>query len=137
MDSGVLPDFLPETAAVRAGDWSIASIPADLADRRFQVIGPVDRKSVINALNVVQKLSAVLSTLPPLMRNRFSYVIDEILEQMQNDGMSKAAADKARAGKGQPGAGPAPGSEAGPQPEGGSKDEGPIIDAEVVDEKKG
>jgi len=50
-DSGVLPDFLSDTAAVRAGDWNIASIPPDLAHRRFQVIGPVDRKSVINALN--------------------------------------------------------------------------------------
>jgi len=52
----------------------------------------------------------------------------------------KAAAEKARAG--QPGAGgPAPGPEAGPRPGGepqgeGKKDEGPIIDAEVVDEKK-
>jgi malate synthase len=50
-DSGVLPDFLPETSAVRARDWSIAPIPADLTDRRFQVIGPVDRKTVITALN--------------------------------------------------------------------------------------
>src|SRR6266852_4402653 len=49
--AGGLPDFLPETAAVRAADWSIAPIPADLADRRFQVIGPADRKTVINALN--------------------------------------------------------------------------------------
>src|SRR3984957_1653144 len=49
--AGVMPDFLPETAAVRAADWSIAPIPADLADRRFQVIGPADRKTVINALN--------------------------------------------------------------------------------------
>ena len=49
--AGVLPDFLPETAAVRAADWSIAPIPADLADRRFAVIGPADRKTVINALN--------------------------------------------------------------------------------------
>jgi malate synthase len=49
--AGVLPDFLPETAAVRAADWSIAPIPADLADRRFEVIGPADRKTVINALN--------------------------------------------------------------------------------------
>src|SRR5260370_19712573 len=45
----------------------------------------------------------------------------------------KAASEKARAqgGKGQP--------EGGPQPSGGDegkKDEGPIIDAEVVDEKK-
>jgi malate synthase len=49
--AGVMPDFLPETAAVRAGDWSTAPIPADLADRRFEVIGPADRKTVINALN--------------------------------------------------------------------------------------
>jgi malate synthase len=49
--TGVLPDFLPETARVRAADWSIAPIPADLADRRFQVMGPVDRKMLINALN--------------------------------------------------------------------------------------
>ena len=49
--AGVLPDFLPETAAVRAADWSIAPVPADLADRRFEVIGPADRKTMINALN--------------------------------------------------------------------------------------
>jgi len=50
----------------------------------------------------------------------------------------KAASEKARAGApgGQPGAGPETG---GPGPTGGEgkKDEGPIIDAEVVDEKKG
>ena len=51
LDSGVLPDFLPGTAAVRAGDWNIAPVPADLVERRFQVIGPVDRKTVITALN--------------------------------------------------------------------------------------
>jgi molecular chaperone DnaK len=52
----------------------------------------------------------------------------------------KAASEKARAGKeqGQPGGGPGAGEAGGPgQPnEGGKKDEGPIIDAEVVDEKK-
>jgi len=48
----------------------------------------------------------------------------------------KATAEKAQAGKGQPD-GPPPGPEAGgPKPEDGKKDEGPIIDAEVVDEKK-
>ena len=50
----------------------------------------------------------------------------------------KAAAEKARAGQqGQPGG--RPGAEAGgagEAKEGGKKDEGPIIDAEVVDEKK-
>ncbi|HEV2391601.1 MAG TPA: molecular chaperone DnaK [Verrucomicrobiae bacterium] len=49
----------------------------------------------------------------------------------------KAASEKARAGKGQeqPGAGGGP-SAGGEQAQGAKKDEGPIIDAEVVDEKK-
>src|SRR6185312_5072286 len=51
-DAGEMPDFLPETLAVRTGEWRIASIPADLVDRRLAVTGPVDRKMVINALNV-------------------------------------------------------------------------------------
>jgi len=51
LDAGGLPDFLPETATIRADDWTIANIPADLANRRLQVMGPVDRKSVITALN--------------------------------------------------------------------------------------
>ncbi|MGZ8999130.1 MAG: hypothetical protein ACXW2T_09775, partial [Allosphingosinicella sp.] len=50
-DSGHLPDFLPETAAIRAGDWSVGEIPADLRDRRVEITGPTDRKMVINALN--------------------------------------------------------------------------------------
>lgn len=51
IDQGHLPDFLPETEAVRKGDWTIAPIPADLQDRRVEITGPVDRKMVINALN--------------------------------------------------------------------------------------
>jgi molecular chaperone DnaK len=48
----------------------------------------------------------------------------------------KAASEKARAGQpGEAGAQPGPES-AGRPPEGDKKDEGPIIDAEVVDEKK-
>ncbi len=50
-DAGETPDFLPETAAVRAGDWKVAPIPADLLDRRVEITGPVDRKMIINALN--------------------------------------------------------------------------------------
>ncbi|WP_150286117.1 malate synthase A [Rhabdaerophilum calidifontis] len=50
-DAGTLPDFLPETANIRAGDWKVAPIPADLQDRRVEITGPVDRKMVINALN--------------------------------------------------------------------------------------
>jgi malate synthase len=48
---GRLYDFLPETASVRASEWRVAPIPADLQDRRVEITGPVDRKMVINALN--------------------------------------------------------------------------------------
>jgi malate synthase len=51
LDRGVLPDFLPETAQIRAGDWRVAAVPADLADRRVEITGPVDRKMIVNALN--------------------------------------------------------------------------------------
>ena len=51
LDAGELPDFLPETAAVRSGDWQVAPIPPALLDRRVEITGPVDRKMVINALN--------------------------------------------------------------------------------------
>ncbi|RAK57572.1 malate synthase A [Phenylobacterium deserti] len=50
-DAGESPDFLPETAHIRAGDWTVAPIPADLLDRRVEITGPVDRKMIINALN--------------------------------------------------------------------------------------
>ena len=50
-DAGALPDFLPETADIRAREWRVAPIPADLQDRRVEITGPVDRKMVINALN--------------------------------------------------------------------------------------
>lgn len=51
LDSGILPDFLPETRELRESDWRVASIPADMRDRRVEITGPVDRKMVINALN--------------------------------------------------------------------------------------
>src|SRR3954452_12750442 len=44
-------DFLPETADVRSGDWTVAEAPADLRDRRVEMTGPTDRKMTINALN--------------------------------------------------------------------------------------
>ena len=50
-DAGKLPDFLPETQAIREGDWKVAPVPADLQDRRVEITGPTDRKMVINALN--------------------------------------------------------------------------------------
>jgi malate synthase len=51
IDSGVLPDFLPDTEEIRKGDWKVAPIPDMLQDRRVEITGPVDRKMVINALN--------------------------------------------------------------------------------------
>jgi malate synthase len=51
LSAGELPDFLPETAGVREGDWRIAPFPEEIADRRVEITGPVDRKMVINALN--------------------------------------------------------------------------------------
>ncbi len=44
-------NFLESTASVRAHDWQVAPIPPELADRRVEITGPVDRKMVINALN--------------------------------------------------------------------------------------
>src|SRR5690349_2157688 len=51
LDAGALPGFLDSTADVRAADWTVAPIPADLMDRRVEITGPVDRKMIINALN--------------------------------------------------------------------------------------
>ncbi|PSW11027.1 malate synthase A [Photobacterium sanctipauli] len=56
IDAGSLPDFLPETAAIREGSWTIQNIPEDLQDRRVEITGPVDRKMVINALNADVKV---------------------------------------------------------------------------------
>ena len=43
--------LLSETAGIRASEWRVAPLPADLADRRVEITGPVDRKMIINALN--------------------------------------------------------------------------------------
>jgi malate synthase len=51
IDAGHLPDFLPATAEIRKGTWRVASVPADLVDRRTEITGPVERKMAINALN--------------------------------------------------------------------------------------
>jgi len=50
-DRGILPDFPPETEAIRRGSWTAAAIPSELLDRRVEITGPPDRKMAINALN--------------------------------------------------------------------------------------
>ncbi len=44
-------DFLPETADVRDGAWSVAPPAPGLEDRRVEITGPTDQKMTINALN--------------------------------------------------------------------------------------
>ena len=56
LDAGKLPDFLPETKAIRESDWVVAPVPQDLQDRRTEITGPTDRKMVINALNAGAKM---------------------------------------------------------------------------------
>lgn len=51
LDAGERPDFLPETANIRAGDWTIAPLPPALECRRVEITGPVERKMIINAFN--------------------------------------------------------------------------------------
>ncbi len=51
IDAGEFPNFLGETASTRKADWSVASIPRDLQDRRVEITGPTDRKMIINAMN--------------------------------------------------------------------------------------
>jgi len=51
-DAGELPDFPIETRRIREDDsWRVAPVPPDLADRRVEITGPVDRKMIVNALN--------------------------------------------------------------------------------------
>ncbi|CAN5244585.1 malate synthase A [soil metagenome] len=47
LDRGIWPRFL----ASAPDDWVIDSVPADLAERKVEITGPVDVKMMINALN--------------------------------------------------------------------------------------
>jgi len=51
LDRGGSLDFLPETAPVREGEWTVAPLPEALLDRRVEITGPPERKMLINALN--------------------------------------------------------------------------------------
>ncbi|MEM9705575.1 MAG: malate synthase A [Pseudomonadota bacterium] len=71
VDAGALPDFRPETADIRNGDWRCGPLPKALLDRRLEITGPVDRKMVINALNADVKvfMSDFEDALSPTWRN--------------------------------------------------------------------
>ena len=51
LDAGALPDFLPETEHIRAGDWRVAPAPEEISDRRVEMTGPVERLTLIEGLN--------------------------------------------------------------------------------------
>jgi malate synthase len=51
LDAGEMPDFLAETADVRAAEWQVARAPGDLDDRRVEITGPAEPKMMITALN--------------------------------------------------------------------------------------
>ena len=44
-------EFLDETKDIREQSWVINSIPKDLQKRHVEITGPVERKTIINALN--------------------------------------------------------------------------------------
>lgn len=48
---GHSPQFNEDTAKIRQSAWKAAAIPEILHDRRVEITGPVDAKTVINALN--------------------------------------------------------------------------------------
>jgi len=104
----------------------------DTADK----ISPADKARIEES---VQRAKEALKGTDSAAIKSASEKLNEVWQSVSAE-LYKAASEKARAGKGEPGAGPeaGPGSErtsggnAGP----GGGDEGPIIDAEVVDEKK-
>jgi malate synthase len=50
--AGRMPDFLPETRAIREdAEWRVAPIAPGLADRRVEITGPTEKKMTVNALN--------------------------------------------------------------------------------------
>ncbi len=50
-DAGMLPDWRDDTRGLRESDWSVAAPPTALRDRRVEITGPTDAKTIINALN--------------------------------------------------------------------------------------
>jgi malate synthase len=51
LDTGEMPDFLPNPIESRDHDWRVAPAPPDFDDRRVEITGPAEPKMMINALN--------------------------------------------------------------------------------------
>src|SRR5438093_5654039 len=52
LDAGERPDFLAETAHIRAGDWKVAPLPKALECRRVEVTCPAVAKHVIKRVSL-------------------------------------------------------------------------------------
>jgi malate synthase len=50
-DRGEFPSLPAETEAIRNAAWTVAAIPSELLDRRVEIAGPPERRTMINALN--------------------------------------------------------------------------------------
>ena len=55
-DKGGLPDFKPETSAIRCGRWTAAALPRDLLDLRAGIVTEVSRKPLLAGLNCGARL---------------------------------------------------------------------------------
>jgi malate synthase len=51
INSGLMPNFLKETSATKNSGWKVAPLPDDLLDRRVEIIGSVDQKTIVDGLN--------------------------------------------------------------------------------------
>jgi len=68
----------------------LLSDPSNVTDR-------LDKAApVVGALESAERVRSDINRLQPLVRNRFGFVVDRILRQMRTEGMTKAAADKAK-----------------------------------------
>jgi len=50
-DNGNWPCFLEATKDVRNADWTVSPVPPDLLDRRVEITGPTNKKTIIDSLN--------------------------------------------------------------------------------------
>jgi malate synthase len=51
IDAGNLPDFLPGTRELRESDWIITELPEDLQDRRVELLGAAELRTIVDAWN--------------------------------------------------------------------------------------
>jgi malate synthase len=74
LNAGERLDFLPETKAIREGEWHVAPAPADLQNRRVEITGPAEAKMMINALNSGAKI--FMCDLEDALSPRWTNVLD-------------------------------------------------------------